>query len=535
MVHFNTDQLSDYPYPSQRRVMLGQRCAVATSQPLASLAGMEMFAAGGNAVDAAVAMAITLTVVEPTSNGIGGDACALVWDGQIHGLNGSGKSPQALSEDEFKAQPANARLGWPTVTVPGAVSTWRTLWEQWGKLPFEQLFAPAIRHASDGFPVSPVTALAWQEAASRFLHRDAPEYQPFKEVFFPHQRPPKTGEIWGSSLHAKTLSAIAQTGGESFYRGELAETMADFASDTGGYLSEDDFKQHQAQWVNPISTTYRNLRVWELPPNFQGLATLIALNLLEGFDLKSLSYNSEQRYHWQVEAMKLAFADINHYLADPNWINIDPETLLSPENTQHRRQLIGEQALTNVPPSFTDHGTVYLTASDGELMVSLIQSNYESFGSGILVPETGIALHNRGSCFNSQPDHPNAFAPGKRPFHTIMPGFLTENDQPLGTFGVMGGQMQPQGHLQVVSNLVDYDMNPQTALDAPRWRYLPDQRVVLETGIPSEVMIALSQRGHDVRINPSKGLFGKGQIIVRQNGILIAGSEPRADGMALAI
>jgi len=407
LIEFNHNYLNDYPYPSQRRVMLGKQCAVATSQPLASLAGMEMFSAGGNAVDAAVAMAIALTVVEPTSNGIGGDACALVWDGQVHGLNGSGKSPQALTSDEFQAHAAKSRFGWPTVTVPGAVSTWRTLWEQWGKLPFEQLFAPAIRHAREGFPVSPVTALAWQKAASRLLHLDAPEYQAFQEIFFLHQRAPKTGEIWGSPLHADTLSAIAQTGGESFYHVELAAKIANFASDTSGYLTEADLKDHQVQWVKPLSTPYRNLRVWELPPNFQGIAALIALNLLEGFDLSSLSHNSEQRYHWQVEAMKLAFADINGYLADPNWMSLDSEALLSKKNTQQRRQLIGEQALRDIQPSFADQGTVYLTAADGDLMVSLIQSNYEGFGSGILVPETGIALHNRGSCFNRQPEHRN--------------------------------------------------------------------------------------------------------------------------------
>ena len=533
-MHLDPDQLNYYPYPSQRRIMLGKRWAVATSQPLASLAGMELLNAGGNAVDAAIAMAITLTVVEPTANGIGGDACALVWDGEIHGLNGSGKSAQGLTQEQFNRERKKTRLGWSMVTVPGAVSTWRELWNKWGKLPFEQLFAPAIRYAEEGFPVSPVTALAWQQAESHYLHLDAPEYQGFKEVFFPNQRAPKVGEIWRSPLHAKTLSAIAQTGGEAFYQGELAEKIANFAADTGGFLTQEDFKQHQAEWVKPISTTYRDLRVWELPPNFQGLATLIALNLLEGFDLKSVPYESEQRYHWQIEAMKLAFADINHYLTDANWMNIAPETLLSEENTQKRRQLIGEQAITDIQPSFPDHGTVYLTASDGDLMVSLIQSNYEGFGSGILVPETGIALHNRGSCFNLEPEHPNAFAPEKRPFHTIMPGFLSKDDQPLGTFGVMGGQMQPQGHLQVVSNLADYDMNPQSALDAPRWRYLTDQRVVLETGIPSEVMISLSQRGHEVRVNPSKGMFGKGQIILKEKGIFIAGSEPRADGMALA-
>lgn len=531
----NHHQLNYYPYPSQRRVMLGKNCAVATSQPLASLAGMEMLSAGGSAIDAAVAMAITLTVVEPTSNGIGGDACAIVWDGQIHGYNGSGKSPKDLSQTEFNEKRQKSRFGWSNITVPGAVATWRDLWQKWGKLPFEQLFSPAIRYASEGFPVSPVTALAWEQAASRYLSLNQAEYQPFQEVFFPNQRAPKTGEIWGSSLHAKTLSAIAQSGGEDFYHGKLAAKIANFATATGGYFTPEDFQNHQGEWVTPISATYRNLRVWELPPNFQGLATLIALKILEGFDLQSTSYNSQQRYHWQIEAMKLAFADINYYLTDPNWMNINIEALLAEDHIQKRRQLIGENALTNIEPSFSDPGTVYLTASDGELMVSLIQSNYEGFGSGILVPETGIALHNRGSSFNTQPGHPNEFAPEKRPFHTIMPGFLTQEDQPLGTFGVMGGQMQPQGHLQVVSNLADYEMNPQVALDAPRWRYLTDQRVVLETGIPSEVMISLSQRGHEVRVNPSKGLFGKGQIILKRDGIFMAGSEPRADGMALAM
>lgn len=534
-MNFNNDQLSYYPYPSQRRVMLGKRGAVATSQPLASLAGIEILSAGGNAVEAAIAMAITLTVVEPTANGIGGDACALVWDGQIHGLNGSGKSPQTLSPETFATHRKQSRLGWSMVTVPGAVATWRELWDKWGKLPFEQLFAPAIRYANEGFPVSPVTALAWQQGESHYLHLDAPEYQPFQEVFFPQQRAPRVGEIWASPLHGQTLSAIAHTGGEAFYQGELAEKIVNFAANTGGYLTKEDLNQHQTEWVTPLSTPYRNLRVWELPPNFQGIATLIALNILEGFDLKSIPYNSEERYHWQIEAMKLAFADINRHLADPNWMTIDSETLLSQENTQKQRGLIGEQAITGIKPNFPDQGTVYLTASDGELMVSLIQSNYEGFGSGILVPETGIALHNRGSCFNLHPGHPNEYAPKKRPFHTIMPGFLTTDDeQPLGTFGVMGGQMQPQGHLQVICNLADYEMNPQTALDAPRWRYLTDERVVLETGIPSEVMIALSQRGHEVRVNPSKGMFGKGQMILQQNGVFIAASEPRADGVALA-
>lgn len=523
--------LTHYPYASGRRVVLGSRGAVATSQPLATLAGMEMFWQGGNAVDAAVATAIALTVVEPTSNGIGGDAFALVWDGQLHGLNASGRSPHAMAPEQFVGRDRVPYQSWLSVTVPGAVSAWQALSQRWGKLPFEQLFVPAIRYASSGFPVSPETALAWKRAERPFLSLERPEFQPFKQVFFPNNRAPAAGEIWRSPLHAATLEEIARTGGESFYRGNLARRIVDFAAATGGLLTLEDLASHRADWVAPIATTYRDVTVWEIPPSTQGIATLIGLNLLQGYDLAAHPRESELSYHWQIEAMKLAFADTHRYVADPSWMNLSVPELLSQTYAAQRRQLIGDRALPLAEPGDFRGGTVYLAAADGDLMVSLIQSNYMGFGSGILIPQTGIALHNRATGFTLEPGHPNQLAPGKRPFHTIIPGFLTAAGEPLGPFGVMGGPMQPQGHLQVVVNLVDYDLNPQAALDAPRWQFVRDNLVLLEPTVPESVAIGLKQRGH--RIQPGN-FFGRGQMIFRQSGALVAASEPRADGLALA-
>lgn len=526
--------LTNYPYPSSRRVVMGQRGAVATSQPLAALAGMEMFWAGGNAVDAALAMAIALTVVEPTSNGIGSDAFALVWDGKLHGLNASGKSPQYLTPERFTGMDQVPSLSWLSVTVPGAVSAWRSLWERWGHLPFEQLFEPAIRYAEQGFPVSPVTAQAWKRAEAVYLPLTGLEFQPFKEVFFPGNRAPAAGEIWRSEAHAKTLRAIAQSGGESFYRGQLAEQLATFAADTGGLLTRSDLATHKADWVEPISTDYRGISVWEIPPNTQGIATLIALNLLEGFDLSQYPRESAFSYHLQIEAMKLAFADVHRYVADPRFLEVPVESLLDLAYAAQRRQMIGEQAILSAEPGLPQAGTVYLAASDRELMVSFIQSNYMGFGSGILIPGTGIALHNRGVGFTLLAGHPNQVGSAKRPFHTIIPGFLTQNGQPIGPFGVMGAPMQPQGHLQVVINMTDYGMNPQAALDAPRWRFVSGNTVLLEQAVPQNVALALADRGHDIQVSAEGGLFGKGQIILQQNGVFVAASEPRADGLAIA-
>ncbi|MBE9127185.1 MULTISPECIES: gamma-glutamyltransferase family protein [unclassified Coleofasciculus] len=530
----NQNNLTHYPYPSARRVIVGKRSAVATSQPLATLAGMEMFWAGGNAVDAALAMAIALTVVEPTSNGIGSDAFALVWDGKLNGLNASGRSPQNLTMDQFVGMDQVPAKGWLPVTVPGCVSAWRVLWERWGKLPFEQLFAPAIRYAREGFPVSPVTAMAWKHAEGIYLPLQGREFQPFKKVFFPNNRAPKAGEIWQSESHAKTLTSIAQSGGESFYKGDIAKAIANFAADTGGVLTAADLAAHQPDWIEPISTTYRNLTVWEIPPNTQGIAALIALNILDGFDLSRYPRESVESYHLQIEAMKLAFADVHRYIADPNFMEVAVEHLLDKAYAQERQKLISEVAIPLAEAGLPKGGTVYLAAADGELMVSFIQSNFEGFGSGILIPGTGIALQNRGVGFSLQAGHPNQIAPAKRSFHTIIPAFLTQDGQPLGPFGVMGGPMQPQGHLQVVVNLADYKMNPQAALDAPRWQFVAGRKVLLEQTVPRHVMLELTERGHDIEVIAEGREFGKGQIILRDGDVLIAASEPRADGLALA-
>lgn len=524
--------LTQYPYPSQRRVVLGKHYAVATSQSLATLAGIEMFWAGGNAVDAAIASAIALTVVEPTSNGIGGDVFALVWDGKLHGLNGSGKSPQAMSLETFTGLKSVPELSWLAVTVPGAVSAWQTLWKRWGKLRFEQLFAPAIRYAKEGFLVSPVTAAAWKRAENIYLSLDAPQFVPFKQVFFSRGHAPNPGEVWSSPIHAQTLEEIADSNGESFYRGRLAEEIVEFATETGGLLNATDLANHESLWVNPISTQYRQYRIWEIPPNTQGIAALMALNILEGFDLASVPRESSYSYHQQIEAMKLAFADVYRHVGDPGFMEVSCEQLLDKAYATKRRQSIEHQAFSLAKPGLASGGTVYLATADQELMVSLIQSNYRGFGCGILVPGTGIALHNRGAGFTLE-SHPNQVAPSKRPFHTIIPGFITEGDRPLGPFGVMGAPMQPQGHLQMVLNLTDYGMNPQAALDAPRWRFISDNQVLVESGVSPGIVQELRDRGHNIQIAPYT-MFGKGQIILSQAEGFVAASEPRADGMALA-
>jgi gamma-glutamyltranspeptidase/glutathione hydrolase len=541
---FLRQALDRYPFASRRRVVMGRQGSVATSQPLAAMAGMEMFWAGGNAVDAAVAMAVALTVVEPTSNGIGGDAFALVWEGgeegQLYGLNASGRSPAALTPERYRDHGRIPPYDWLAVTVPGAVSAWQTLHRRWGKLPFERLFVPALRLAQEGFPVSPRVAQLWQAAESIYLPLPDPRHEAFKAVFFPQGRAPRAGERWSSPLHAQTLKAIAHSGGESFYRGELAEKLLAFSEASGGFLSPADLAQHQADWVEPIHTDYRGYTVWEIPPNGQGIAALMALNLLEGFELGRISYDAGERYHLQIEAMKLAFADVSRQVADPEYVRVSPAQMLDKAYAQRRRQLIGREAIPLAQPGLPEGGTVYLAAADGELMVSLIQSNFDGFGSGLLVPGTGIALHNRGTGFTLEPGHPNQVGPRKRPYHTIIPAFLSREGIPLGPFGVMGGAMQPQGHVQVVVNLVDYGLNPQAALDAPRWRVLWDQgipQVALESTVPPQVVRELSARGHAVQVVDAEedcGLFGRGQILLRDGDHFIAASEPRADGLALA-
>jgi len=528
-----------YPYPSRRMPVLATRGVVATSEPLAAQAGLSMLQQGGNAVDAALATAIALTVVEPTSNGIGGDAFALVWDGsKLHGLNGSGRAPATHTPELFAQQGLDAvpAAGWLPVTVPGAPATWRDLHAHFGKLPFATLCEPAITYAAQGYPVGPVTAQGWTRAFEVYARRqESPEFAPWFDTFAPGGRAPRPGDIARLPDHAATLRAIAASGAEDFYHGELARRITDFAAATGGYLTRDDLAAHTSTWVDPISTGYRGYKVWEIPPNGQGVAALAALNILEGFDLAAHPRESVESYHLQIEAMKLAFSDAFRYVADPAKAGVPIKSMLDKAYATERRALIGDRALEPAPGTPPRGGTVYLCAADGDgLMVSYIQSNYMGFGSGVVVPGTGIALQNRGAGFVLEPGHPNQVAPGKRPYHTIIPAFLTRGGRAVGPFGVMGGYMQPQGHLQMVVNTVDYGMNPQTSLDAPRWQWLRGKDIEVEMAAAQHIISGLDARGHRVAVQGAVTGFGRGQIIWRlPNGAYVAGSEPRADGCAV--
>ncbi len=526
-----------FPYASQRSPVMGRRGAVATSHPLAAQVGLGILQEGGNAVDAAVAMAAALTVLEPTSNGIGGDAFALVWDGKkLHGLNASGRSPRALTPDVFAARglkqvPSD---GWLPVTVPGAVSAWVELTRRFGSMPLARLVEPAARYAEEGHPVPPVIAGYWRSAAARFGRRDD-----WRQAFLPWGRPPEPGEIFALPDQARTLRLIGTTDGEAFYRGELAAAIAAYARETGGLLTEEDLADHAPEWVEPIRTAYRGFDVWEIPPNGQGLVALLALNILEDTELPSLPHLSAAQLHLVAEALKLAFADAYRYIADPTASPVPTRGLLDKAYAAERRALIAhDKALAEPAPGVPRDGdTVYLCAADGEgRMVSYIQSNYMGFGSGVVVPGTGIALQNRGACFTLEEGHPNRVAPGKRPFHTIIPAFLSRDGVPLAAFGVMGGDMQPQGHVQVVIGMVDYGLNPQAVLDAPRMRVGAGRDVHVEAALPADTARQLLRLGHRVHMEADSTMFGGGQMIWRdpETGVLIAGSEPRKDGLALA-
>ncbi|MCB0212400.1 MAG: gamma-glutamyltransferase family protein [Anaerolineae bacterium] len=527
-----------YPFPSQRMPLMAYNGIVATSQPLAAQAGLHMLKNGGNAVDAVLAAAAALTVLEPTSNGIGSDAFALVWDGhKLHGLNGSGRSPKTLNADVVRSQ-GHTRFpsdGWLPVTVPGAPAAWDDLNQRFGRLDLKQVLAPAIAYAQEGYPVSPIIAEYWALAAERFLPLPQAAVQEWGKVFAPGGKTPQAGERWASPAHAQTLQRLADQGVRDFYEGEIAEKIVNFATATGGLLTDSDLAGHKSEWVEPIGVGYRGYEVWEIPPNGQGLTALIALSLLEGFDLAASPHGSEESFHLQIEAIKLAFADAERYIADPEHADIPVAGLLDPTYIAARRNLIGPEARMPEAGDPPQGGTVYLCAVDRDgMMVSYIQSNYQGFGSGVVVPDTGIALQNRGTCFSLEPGHPNEAAGGKRPYHTIIPSFLTRDHQPIGPFGVMGAFMQPQGQTQVVTGTVDYGLNPQAVLDAPRWRFTGGLSVDLEYGIPEHVVRGLTARGHHIHVPIRRGGFGRGQIIWRlDDGLYVAGSDMRTDGCAV--
>jgi gamma-glutamyltranspeptidase/glutathione hydrolase len=531
------------PY-SSARLPLFARNVVSTSHPLAAQAGLRMMLKGGNAVDAAIAAAATLTVTEPVSNGLGSDAFCILWDGQqLHGLNASGKAPQSWTPDYFKRKygadvAAPPKRGFDSVTVPGAVSSWVALSERFGKLPFADLMEPAIDIAERGYLLPVVVQQKWAAAT--------PELQSmpgFAEGFLPWGRAPDVGELFQFKAAARGLRAIAQTKGEAFYGGEIAQAIERFSAQHGGTLTAKDFANYRPEWVTPIAQNYRGYTLHEIPPNGQGIAALIALGILEHFDVAGLAVDGVDSQHLQIEAMKLAFADVYRYVADPSAMEVTAAQMLEPAYLASRAQLIQmNKAQDFGAGNPVKGGTIYLTAADENgMMVSFIQSNYMGFGSGCVEPEFGVSLQNRGHGFNVQSgglNPANLVAPGKRPFHTIIPAFLTKDGQPVMSYGVMGANMQPQGHMQTLVRMLDYGQNPQAACDAPRWRYNDGFSINVEVDMNAQTVQGLAQRGHHMDvINDSYQDFGAGQFIWRMGDPKVQGyvaaSDSRRDGQAV--
>ena len=543
------DRLTDAPFAT-RSVVYATHGMAATSQPLATQVALDVLKAGGSAVDAAIAANATLGLMEPTGNGMGGDLFAIVWDpksGKLHGYNGSGRSPASLTLAEFRRRGLTEvpPLGPLPVTVPGAVDGWFALHGRFGKLPMKAVLAPAIGYAREGFPLSDVIAHYWGLSVPRLS-----PYPGFKEQFTIGGRAPRTGEIWKNPNLARSLEAIAKGGRDAFYKGEIARTIGAYFKANDGFLSYEDLAAHRGEWVEPVSTNYRGYDVWELPPNGQGIAALQILNILEGYDLKSYGYGSPEHVHLFVEAKKLAFEDRARFYADPAFARAPVDWLISKDYAAERRKLISmDRAARTVEaghPPLEEGDTIYLTTADASgMMVSLIQSNFRGMGSGMAPPGLGFILQDRGEQFVLKEGHPNSFAPGKRPFHTIIPAFITRDGKPWMSFGVMGGAMQPQGHAQIVLNLVDFGMGLQEAGDAPRIHHdgstepagqvLPmnDGGVVnLEHGFPETTIRALMRKGH--RIEFADGPYGGYQAIRRDpdTGVYAGASESRKDGQA---
>ncbi|MFW5655743.1 MAG: gamma-glutamyltransferase family protein [Roseicyclus sp.] len=524
----------DALYASRRSPVLA-RNVVATSQPLAAQAGLSMLARGGNAVDAAIAAAATLTVVEPTGNGLGSDAFCILWDGaELHGLNASGGAPAGWTPERFAGREAMPFRGWESVTVPGAVAAWAALTKRFGRLDLPTILEPAIRYADEGFVVSPVIGALWKLGADTLAEQPG-----FAETFMPGGRAPRAGETWRNAGHARSLRLIAETGGRAFYEGELAAKMAGFAKAHGAALSEADLAAFEPEWCGTISTGFDADTLHEIPPNGQGIAALMALGMLDHTGIRDLDADDPVALHLQIEAIKLAFADLYAHVADRRHMTgVTPADLLEPGYLGERARLIDPRRAQVHGPGAPRHGgTVYLTTADASgMMVSFIQSNYAGFGSGVVVPGTGISLQNRGAGFTLEPGHPNEVAPGKRPFHTIIPGFLMEGDAPRMSFGVMGGPMQAQGHVQMVLRTRLWAQDVQTAVDAPRWRFVKGAEVAVEEALPPATRDRLLALGHALSVEAPDSAFGFGgaQLIERlEGGDYAAGSDPRKDGGAV--
>ncbi len=525
-------------YPSQRYPVYARGGMVNCSSPQASAAGLEILRRGGNAMDAAAAAAAALTVTEPTANGIGADAFALVWserDRRLYGLNSSGPAPALASISRVLEEGKDAggkmpTLGWTPVTVPGAPKAWAELTRRFGRLSLGENLAPAVKYAREGYPCGPNLARTWQTALDSYrTSMHGPAFDAWFRTFAPEGKAPEAGDLVRLPDHADTLEAIGETDAEAFYTGRLARILDAESRKYGGYLRYEDLAAYSARWVEPIRLAYRGYEVCEIPPNGQGIVALMALNILKEFSFAEKE--SPETCHRQLEAIKIAFADAFRYVTDPAYMTVTPEQLLDPAYGAARAREITDRAQIwshAVPPK---SGTVYLCCADGEgNMVSYIQSNYNGFGSGVVAEGTGIALQNRGADFSLDPESVNRLEPGKRTYHTIIPGFLMRGGEPVGPFGVMGGYMQPQGHVQVVMNYADFGLDPQQALDAPRWQWMRDGSVTVESRFPPGLALALQRRGHQVRTDLSTASFGRGQMIVRlANGVLVGGTESRTD------
>ncbi|MFT7255534.1 MAG: gamma-glutamyltranspeptidase/glutathione hydrolase [Candidatus Pseudothioglobus sp.] len=517
------------PYPSARSPVFASN-VVATSQPLATQAGLRAMQAGGNAVDAALASAITLTVVEPNNNGIGSDAFAIIWDGsQLHGLNGSGRAPAAWSPEYFAGRSTMPTLGWDAVTVPGAVSAWVAMSERFGRLPFAQLFEDAIGYARNGYQVGPKSAFYWQLAPQRYA-----DYPEFLQTFCPQGRAPRAGELVTLPDHARSLELICGSHGRAFYKGVLADAMVKASRQAGGVLSNADLASHQANWVDTLSQSFADTQLHEIPPNGQGLLALMALGIVKHLPLAEVAVDSAESVHWQIEACRIAYADVERHLADITSMRVTPQMLLDPDYLKSRAESINNSVANITPTALgASADTVYLSTADASgMMVSMIQSNFRGFGSGIVPAGTGISLQNRGSGFTLETGHPNQVAGGKRPYHTIIPGFVMTNGQPLMSFGVMGGHMQAQGHLQMMVRIVLHGQNPQAACDAPRWYLQEDGSVCLEAGFSAAVQQQLVNLGHPISGARDEHLFGGAQLIYKLDQGYCGASDHRKEGQA---
>lgn len=533
-----------YSYPSHRNVVYARRAMACTSIPQGAQIGLDIMKAGGNAMDAAVAMASAMPLLEPTGNGLGSDCFALIWvekEKKLYGLNASGRAPLSLSPEVFRARGLSSvpTDGWLPTMVPGAPAGWAAINRRFGSKPLSELFAPAIDFARSGCPVAVNVDPQWKKDSRRIAaameKNPAPHAYWWKSFMKPDGTPYGAGDIFRWEEYAQTLEELAETNCESYYRGEIMKKIVAFSRETGGFFCEEDFSSYSPEWVEPISIDYKGYTVCEIPPNGHGITVLMALNMLKGLELSG-EKDCADTYHKILECIKLAFADTKTYVADPRYMKTKVANMLSEEYAAKRRALITDKALLPEAGDPSCGGTIYLCTADPEgNMVSFIQSNYTTFGAGVAIPGTGISLQNRGANFSLDPESDNCLAGGKKSYHTIIPGFLMKQGKPVGPFGVMGAFMQPQGHVLVAVNTIDYHMNPQQALDAPRMQWIGGKHIQLEKEVPAHIAEKLAEMGHEVEIVDSNISMGRGQIIWRtENGLLIGGTEPRADGTVAA-